>query len=118
MFSQKVSKIGKYSDIGKNSKYGTEYTKPTLSAQKHSFELEESIITKAFKGTRDRRMQWSNCGDSDDQSDEFKVLSLQIPTNESLTIYIKFYPAIPVDDKLAIDYEVKLSRYQGWSIEL
>ena len=113
MFSQKKNMISKFSDIGKNSRIGTECNKPALSTLKHSFELEESIITMAFKGTRDRHMQWSNCGDSEDQSDEFKVLSLQIPTNESFTIYIKFYPAIPVDDKLAIDYEVKLSRYWG-----
>ena len=110
LFNQKVKMIDRYSTFENHSEFRVDQVKYPSSSYKSEVDLNESIITKAFQGTRNRCMNWEKCTDSEIQSDEFKVLSLQIPTNESLTIDIKFYPANPSDDIYAIDYKVQLGK--------
>ena len=93
-----------------SNEFGNKSPQYALSNSPPKFKLKSSIISEYFQGTQDKNTRWNNCGNSENRTDEFKVLYLHLKSDKSFTINLKFYPVNPFDNKFAVDHKVKFEK--------
>ena len=72
--------------------------------------VESSIISKNIHGKYSRTMLWEGWKEQSESEDDFTVVSLHIPSNNKVSVHLKFYPADPIDGSIILDYKFMFER--------
>ena len=76
---------------------------------------DSSIISSTIHGKTSKKvrcMDWNHNYPSSEE--EFTSLLLHIPANREIKVYLKYYPAEPINGKIIIDYEFKFNEYENF----
>ena len=72
--------------------------------------IKSSVISQNIHGKYSRIMSWEEWNDQSVSEDDFTVVSLHIPSNKEVTVYLKFYPRESIDGSIMIDYKFRFER--------
>ena len=111
MFSQKVSKTGKFKKSLNNQWRWWDQKQSESECEKENIQVDNSIISQNIHGKYSRTMLWESWEDHSTSEDDFTVVSLHIPSNKKVTVHLKFYPVKLIDGSIMIDYELMFERY-------
>ena len=117
MFSQKVSKTGKFKKKLNNlwKCWGQKQSEP--ECENESIQVDHSVISQNIHGKYSRTMSWEKWNDQSVSEDDFTVVSLHIPSNKEVTVHLKFYPAEPRKESIMIEYKILFERYMLVRVE-